>query len=112
MVAKFGPGEGVRYGVATIVLDALGDEVCLRCIKKTLLGSLVWEVEDEEPCADGNGDGDEALDDLAMSTSDLNGSERERTKIHCQPLIPESPSICIRPYARIELKPPTSTETR
>jgi hypothetical protein len=34
------------------------------------------------------------------------------TKIQDQPLIPARPSICIRPYARMEEKPPTHAEIR
>ena len=112
MLSENSPSQSIRYGIPSIFLYPSFDEVGIILGQETFLVSFVGEVDDDEPCGNGNDLNGEALNNLSLVRFVSHVCLLWLTNIHCQPLIPPMPSIFIRPYARTFEIPPTFTENR
>lgn len=114
MVEELRPRQSIGNGITPVILNTLLDKIGIGLAKEALLSRLIGEVDDDEPRQDSDDLSQNTLDDLyrvrTRETVEWRGSEC--TKIHCHPLIPLNPSICIRPYAKIAENPPTSAEIK
>jgi hypothetical protein len=114
VLSEDSPGQGIRYGIPSIFLDPPLHELSIALSKEALLLSFIGEVNDDEPCRNGDDLYRQALNNLSLIrfTPYAHVCPLRRTNIHCQPLRPPTPSILIRPYARTFEIPPTLTENK
>lgn len=114
MPAKYLPGESIRHGIPSIMMDPPLHEFSIALGEKAFLVSFVGKIDDDKPCRNCDDLNGQTLDDLLQVRQDQLTHLRPGilTKIHCQPLRPPRPSILIKPYAKMFEKPPTLTENK
>jgi hypothetical protein len=115
---SFGQGKRIRDGVSSINLDPLLYQCSFARAQETspvydtFLCCPIRKVDDEKPRGYRRDLSQQAFDYLARVNYTTLSRHKFLTKIHRQPLRSPTPSICMRPYARICENPLNRTENR
>lgn len=64
---ELGPSQRIRNGVTTVVLDTLFHEISIALAEVAFLCGSIGEVDNNEPGTDGDGLGNDTLNNLLES---------------------------------------------